>query len=78
MRVLRAGGSFTDADFAAGAPFRYGCVCVLAGLALPHRDFGPGEPEMAHKTDEYCRVDKLEEACESYIRILEKWCLDKN
>ena len=36
---------------------------------------GPGEPEMAHKTDEYCYISKLEEATEIYWKIIEKWCL---
>lgn len=34
---------------------------------------GPGEPEMAHKTDEYCRVDRLLEAVDLYRDILIDW-----
>jgi succinyl-diaminopimelate desuccinylase len=34
---------------------------------------GPGEPEMAHKTDEYCRVDRLVEAVDLYREILTDW-----
>jgi succinyl-diaminopimelate desuccinylase len=30
---------------------------------------GPGEPAMAHKTDEYCSIDRLEKATEIYRRI---------
>ncbi len=36
---------------------------------------GPGEPELAHKTDEYCYIHKIEEAAQIYLRILESWCL---
>ncbi len=35
---------------------------------------GPGEPEMAHKTDEFCRVSKIEEAGEAYLEIGRRWC----
>lgn len=35
---------------------------------------GPGEPTMAHKTDEYCRISKIEEATEAYIEIAKNWC----
>jgi succinyl-diaminopimelate desuccinylase len=34
---------------------------------------GPGEPEMAHKTDEYCRVDRLLEAVDLYRDVLADW-----
>jgi succinyl-diaminopimelate desuccinylase len=34
---------------------------------------GPGEPTMAHKTDEYCCVSKIEEAIEAYIEIAKNW-----
>ena len=36
---------------------------------------GPGQPEMAHKTDEYCYISKLEEAIEIYWKLIEKWCI---
>jgi len=35
---------------------------------------GPGEPEMAHKTDEFCYISKIEEATEAYVEIGRKWC----
>ncbi|MBT8367667.1 MAG: M20 family metallopeptidase [Deltaproteobacteria bacterium] len=35
---------------------------------------GPGEPGMAHKTDEFCRVSKIEEAAEAYFEIAKSWC----
>jgi len=31
---------------------------------------GPGEPAMAHQTDEFCYVSKLEKAVEIYIKII--------
>jgi succinyl-diaminopimelate desuccinylase len=35
---------------------------------------GPGEPTMAHKSDEFCYISKLEEAVEAYYKIAKKWC----
>jgi succinyl-diaminopimelate desuccinylase len=35
---------------------------------------GPGEVTMAHKTDEFCYISKIEEAVEVYTEITRKWC----
>jgi len=35
---------------------------------------GPGDAEMAHKTDEYCALDKLAAAVEIYEEIARRWC----
>ena len=35
---------------------------------------GPGEPEMAHKTDEFCYLSKIEVAVEAYTKIAQAWC----
>ena len=35
---------------------------------------GPGDPVMAHKTDEWCEISKIEEASEAYLEIANKWC----
>ena len=35
---------------------------------------GPGEPAMAHQTDEHCRVDRLIEATEIYTRLAARFC----
>jgi succinyl-diaminopimelate desuccinylase len=34
---------------------------------------GPGQPEMAHQTDEYCYLDKLERAENIYKNIILNW-----
>jgi succinyl-diaminopimelate desuccinylase len=34
---------------------------------------GPGEPEMAHQTDEFCYIDKLERAEKLYKNIILNW-----
>jgi succinyl-diaminopimelate desuccinylase len=33
---------------------------------------GPGQPEMAHQTDEFCYVNKLEESVNIYKNIILK------
>ncbi len=35
---------------------------------------GPGEPSMAHKTDEYCYLSKIEQSVEIYTLITKQWC----
>jgi succinyl-diaminopimelate desuccinylase len=34
---------------------------------------GPGEPGMAHQTDEYCFVDHIRDAEKIYTRLIEDW-----
>jgi succinyl-diaminopimelate desuccinylase len=29
---------------------------------------------MAHQTDEYCRIDRIEQAVDIYIEIARRWC----
>jgi succinyl-diaminopimelate desuccinylase len=35
---------------------------------------GPGEASMAHQTDEYCYVSRIEEAQTAFTRIAKDWC----
>lgn len=35
---------------------------------------GPGEAHMAHQTDEYCEVTRIEEAVEINQRLIRDWC----
>jgi succinyl-diaminopimelate desuccinylase len=39
-------------------------ICVL----------GPGEPQLAHQTDEYCLVDRVEQAVAIYDDLIRQWC----
>ena len=49
---------------------------VLQGAygGIPTVILGPGQPEMAHQTDEFCYVDKIEKVVEIYTNII----LNKN
>ncbi len=35
---------------------------------------GPGEPDMAHQTDEYCHISRIEEARSIFAEIARRWC----
>jgi succinyl-diaminopimelate desuccinylase len=35
---------------------------------------GPGEMKMAHQTDEYCYVSRIEEAANVYETLARRWC----
>ena len=36
---------------------------------------GPGEPHMAHQTDEYCVLEHVEKSVAGYEEIIRRWCL---
>lgn len=57
----------TVAFFTDGAPLQsaYGGIPTLI--------LGPGDPAMAHQTDEYCPVSEIVDATTIYERIIEKW-----
>lgn len=43
---------------------------------LPTVILGPGEPGLAHQTDEYCELGKLRAAVEIYTRLIRDWAGD--
>ncbi len=61
--VARGAAYFTDASF-----------LKPAYADPPTVILGPGEPAMAHKTDEFCYVSKMEDAVEAYSEIARRWC----
>jgi succinyl-diaminopimelate desuccinylase len=54
---------FTDAAVL-NAVYRDVPICVL----------GPGEPQLAHQTDEYCLVDRVLQAVAIYDDLIREWC----
>lgn len=59
-----------------GAPFfTDASVLTPAMNNVPTLILGPGETAMAHKTDEYCLVSKIEEAVDLYTEIGQQWVL---
>ena len=50
-----------------------GSVLQRVYNGVPAIILGPGEPEMAHQTDEFCYIRKLEESVKIYKEIISKW-----
>jgi succinyl-diaminopimelate desuccinylase len=53
----------TDAS-ALGAPLGNPPIVIM----------GPGDAHMAHQTDEYCEIGRIEQATEIYTRLIAGWC----
>lgn len=57
-----------------GAPFFTDASVLVPAMGnIPALILGPGEPTMAHKTDEYCLVSKIAEAVDLYTEIAQQW-----
>jgi succinyl-diaminopimelate desuccinylase len=35
---------------------------------------GPGEPQMAHQTDEYCEIERVKSSVSLYEQVIADWC----
>ncbi|MBI1733634.1 MAG: M20 family metallopeptidase [Candidatus Rokubacteria bacterium] len=62
-REVRAAPYFTDAS--ALTPAMGGAPTVI---------LGPGEAGLAHQTDEYCLVERVEQSVEIYAELTRRWC----
>jgi succinyl-diaminopimelate desuccinylase len=49
-------------------------VLTPAFGGIPTVVLGPGEMALCHQTDEYCRVDRIEQAVEAYEQIARTFC----
>ncbi|MFN3926148.1 MAG: M20 family metallopeptidase [Pseudanabaenaceae cyanobacterium] len=59
-----------------GAPFVTDAAVLRPAYGNPPTVIlGPGEPTLAHKTDEYCHLSKIRAITEIYRQIAEAWCL---
>lgn len=74
-RVAAIVGAVTGEPFAPQAvPYFTDASVITPALGnLPTLILGPGEPHLAHQTDEYCRVDRIEAAAEIYRRLIVDW-----
>ena len=61
--AVRSASYFTDA-----------AVLTRAYQGPPTVILGPGEPQLAHQTDEYCYVERIEQAVSAYRQIIIEWC----
>ncbi len=74
-RAIAAAVAVTGEAFAPGGPAYFTDASVLTPAPghPPTLILGPGQPEMAHQTDEYAEVARIEQAVEIYRRILDDW-----
>lgn len=64
----------TDKEFPKSLPYLTdGSVLQKVYNNAPTVILGPGQPEMAHKTDEFCYLQKLEKSVDIYKNIILKW-----
>lgn len=57
-----------------GAPFFTDASVLAPAMGnIPALIMGPGETAMAHKTDEYCYISKIELAASLYLDIARRW-----
>ena len=57
------------------APYFTDASILTPALGTPPTAIiGPGELELAHQTDEYCLVSRIEQATEIYSAIIRDWC----
>jgi len=43
------------------------------GLGIPTIGFGPGNPMMCHKTDENCKIEKIQDAFRFYLNLIKEF-----
>jgi len=55
-----------------GADLKRAYLEKTAG-AVPTVIIGPGQPEMAHQTDEWCSVNRIDQSVEIFERIMREW-----
>jgi succinyl-diaminopimelate desuccinylase len=57
-----------------GAPFFTDASVLVPSMGnIPALIMGPGETAMAHKTDEYCYLSKIDLAVALYVEIARRW-----
>lgn len=58
---------------ARGASYFTDASILGAYYKAPTIVLGPGEPDMAHRTNEYCYISRIEQSVEIYTAIAERW-----
>jgi len=73
FRIARETAGF-DREIATAPYFTDASVLTPAMGSPPTAIIGPGELTLAHQTDEYCFVSRIEQATEIYSRLIRNWC----
>ena len=72
--VLEVTAKIESTPASAGVlPFFTDASVLQPALQCPTVILGPGEPSMAHQTDEFCYVDKIRTAAEAMVQIACSW-----
>jgi succinyl-diaminopimelate desuccinylase len=74
--VMEAVARVTGESAAPGVATYFTDASVLTPAfgGIPTVVLGPGEMALCHQTDEYCRVDRIEQAVAAYLEIARSWC----
>jgi succinyl-diaminopimelate desuccinylase len=40
----------------------------------PRVILGPGEPKLAHQTDEWCSMNRIEQSVDVFRTLMRRWC----
>ena len=74
--ALEAAAQVTGEHSRPGAATYFTDASVLTPAygGIPTVVLGPGEMALCHQTDEYCRVERIEQAVEIYSRVARAWC----
>lgn len=67
---------FTDASALVGL-LGGSCAGQQAAVPVPTVILGPGEPDQCHVVNEWCRLDRVDQAVEVYSSILAAWCEER-
>ncbi len=73
FRIAHEIGGFAE-EIGAAPYFTDASVLTPAIGSPPTAIVGPGELALAHQTDEYCFVSRIEQATALYSRVIEHWC----
>jgi len=58
-----------------GAPYFTDAAHLVPALGRPPcLILGPGEPGQAHQTDEWCDLERLDQAARIYLEMARRWC----
>lgn len=57
-----------------GLPFFSDASVLKPMLRCPTVILGPGEPSLAHQTDEWCEIDNIRAATAIYSELIADWC----
>lgn len=55
-----------------GADLRRGYAATTEG-AIPTVILGPGEPSLAHQTDEWCSLNRIDQSVDLFTRLMREW-----